>query len=413
MNNITKALTIVACVLLFSEITAQATFNDNNTGNPGYLGWDSGVNFPLQVRHDGNQNIRFITNSITRMSLHSGWGLAISAPNSSNAQLKINQTTSNKNLQVTPPSSNTQLPVTIGAQFRPGDSDSDYGLNAESFFSLQLGQANTGAFAIANWAERNFGLFATACSENSNLAGYFAGDVVVTGAALGPSDENLKTSIESLNGQTYESLINLPVHNYFFSQEDNGLNLPEVEQYGFIAQEVDEVFPNIVKSFDSPVMHDEDGEIEKESISFKSLNHQLLIPLLIDAYKIQDTEISANQEKLNNLKERLFNLQEEIIARTENLQNSKISESSSLETLKVYPNPTTNQAKIEIVLALDEKVQISLESSTISEIILPKRMLNKSVTYIEDLRTDNIEPGLYVIKVLVGEEIFQRKLIIR
>ncbi len=57
------------------------------------------------------------------------------------------------------------------------------------------------------------------------------------------------------------------------------------KQFGFIAQEVEKVFPNLVKT-------DENGE--------KAVNYIEIIPLLLEAYKHQQKEIEELRSLINH-----------------------------------------------------------------------------------------------------------------
>lgn len=47
---------------------AQTTVESNQSNTPtDYLGWDAATTFPLNIRHNGNQNINILRNGLNRM----------------------------------------------------------------------------------------------------------------------------------------------------------------------------------------------------------------------------------------------------------------------------------------------------------------------------------------------------------
>jgi len=53
---------------LYLSLNAQTTTVGNlGTNNTQYLGWDAATTFPLNIRHNGNQNINILRNGLNRM----------------------------------------------------------------------------------------------------------------------------------------------------------------------------------------------------------------------------------------------------------------------------------------------------------------------------------------------------------
>lgn len=120
------------------------------------------------------------------------------------------------------------------------------------------------------------------------------GDLNMTGCINGISDRRTKKDIEAittplarilaLNGKTYQ----------YRSQEFPQLDLPEGKQYGLIAQEVEEIIPEIVSS------HSE-VTVNGEKIKLKGVEYQALIPILIEALKEQQSIIESLKNRVEIL----------------------------------------------------------------------------------------------------------------
>ena len=83
------------------------------------------------------------------------------------------------------------------------------------------------------------------------------------------------------------------------------MELPEGQQYGLIADEVKEVFPDLVKAAIQPAKYENDdresGRKVMEEVSFEAVNYTALIPVLIAAMQEQQEMIIAQQRKIEAL----------------------------------------------------------------------------------------------------------------
>lgn len=161
---------------------------------------------------------------------------------------------------------------------------------------------NLGIYADATTAANsasgtNYGIFAVGDSAATNYAGYFLGDVNYTGTLTNASDAKLKYDVESLPNAT--AIINsLSPKQYYYKQDGEAgqLNLADGLQYGFIAQELETVLPNLVKDQVQWNGHKQDGQIE-----YKAVNYVGLIPVLTQALKEQQATIEALEKRLTEL----------------------------------------------------------------------------------------------------------------
>jgi hypothetical protein len=145
-----------------------------------------------------------------------------------------------------------------------------------------------------------------------NYAGYFEGNVLVTGTFSNPSDEKLKNNLRPMNS-VLSGIMQLNPLKYFYTKEAiEKIKVPSVEQYGFTAQNIASVFPELVKKEIAPVYNVKKVEgpngkphyvKEKvEDINFSSVNYIGLIPILTHA-------IQEQQQIIEELKTRLLNLE--------------------------------------------------------------------------------------------------------
>jgi hypothetical protein len=106
------------------------------------------------------------------------------------------------------------------------------------------------------------------------------------------SDERLKRDIEPLNAASeLQRLLSLRPVSYYWRDE----RLSQERQYGFIAQEIREVFPELVL----------EGIDEQKTLS---VNFQALFPLLVNALQVQQQTLEQQQAEIRQLREELQQL---------------------------------------------------------------------------------------------------------
>ncbi len=94
-------------------------------------------------------------------------------------------------------------------------------------------------------------------------------------------------------------------YNYKYKGKYESYQLAEGQQYGFIAQELEKTFPEMVKEEVMPYSPDKNkNPEEKKHESYKSVNYQAMIPLLVKAVQEQQEMITMQQEKIEEMETR-------------------------------------------------------------------------------------------------------------
>ena len=169
-----------------------------------------------------------------------------------------------------------------------------------------------------------------------NYAAYSAGLTYSTGG-FSSSDRKLKKNIRNYEGALSDIMQLQPRVYEFDIDKYPTMGLPEVEQLGLVAQELEEVFPNLIKEAHNPTisMTEEDAkaqgleykiiseaEIDEEgnevapamveageAVDFKAVNYTALIPVLIKGIQEQQAIIDANETMIEELKARIETLE--------------------------------------------------------------------------------------------------------
>jgi Chaperone of endosialidase len=120
------------------------------------------------------------------------------------------------------------------------------------------------------------------------------------------SDRRLKKDIVTING-ALDLVKRLRGVNYVFDKEKYpDINLPDGMQWGFVAQELEEVMPNVVRESVIPGGGNKKAtpgtKDETNFYKFKTVSYSTVIPVLVEAIKEQQKQIEELQKQLDLLK---------------------------------------------------------------------------------------------------------------
>ena len=113
---------------------------------------------------------------------------------------------------------------------------------------------------------------------NKTIPVYINSDLYVNGSIFNTSDASIKENIETISETKINNLFNLNPVKYTFKTDTK-----KQIHYGFIAQEIEGVYPELVKIGDS---------------GHKTVNYVELIPLLV-------SQIQAMKKEIDDLKKHL------------------------------------------------------------------------------------------------------------
>lgn len=173
----------------------------------------------------------------------------------------------------------------------------------------------------------NYGIYSEASNGGTNYAGFFNGDVTITGTLANPSDAKLKSNIKQLNN-AMPIIRQLNPVEYDYKKEFSGkkLNLPQNHQYGFVAQEIQTILPELVSNqkinlgtigggdvdgVDSNSNYNNKKTDSTESIEFIGVNYISIIPILVQGIKEQDAKINELELLILDLKKQVEELKKQ------------------------------------------------------------------------------------------------------
>ncbi|HHG83334.1 MAG TPA: tail fiber domain-containing protein, partial [Bacteroidetes bacterium] len=152
-----------------------------------------------------------------------------------------------------------------------------------------------------------YGTVDTCSSTATYYAGYFDGDVTVTGNFTAISDARFKKNVET-ETDALDKVMQLRPTTYEFDREKYSyMHLNDGLNHGFIAQEMAKVFPEMVTDNVHPLKSntielDAEGEIieskdqtGKKTIEYKGINYMMMIPVLTKAIQEQQAQLDAEK----------------------------------------------------------------------------------------------------------------------
>ncbi len=178
---------------------------------------------------------------------------------------------------------------------------------------------NIGVYGIASGNSlKNVGVWAQAPVGLNNYAVYASGDVLCTGNVSLWSDSAIKQNINGESEALYKLLQLRPVTFEMNQTSYPNLNLSDGQQHGFISQEVETVFPELIKIATQLDEYDTLGNLVYPEISLKSLNYNGIISIntaaiqelnqKVENISLSDQSIKTNVIDLNNSLSKVLNM---------------------------------------------------------------------------------------------------------
>lgn len=196
-----------------------------------------------------------------------------------------------------------------------------------------------------------------------NWAGYFDGDVNINGKALctsssWTSDKRFKKEIKPLENLT-DKLFKINGYSYSFDTEGfKNRNFPAGEQIGLLAQELKEVFPQLVS---------EDGQ------GYYAVNYIGMIPILLEAIKEQQKQIDEKAGVNSDVQKQLDEqkkINDALQSRMDKLEQM-ISSCCSANQSSAKPNGLAVNLSDKNVIVLDQNVPNPFAESTVITFNIP------------------------------------------
>ncbi|MDO9187031.1 MAG: tail fiber domain-containing protein [Bacteroidia bacterium] len=301
----------------------------------------------LTLNTDGNQNT-----AIGNYSLHNNsngnqntaTGYRALHENSSGNQNAVTGTYALHNN--TTGSQNTALGYLTGYSNSTGINNTYLGSNSNSIDGLTNASAiganawvtASNSLVLGSGANVGIGVSAPAYKLDVN------GDVNVNGTYhqngnVFTSDQQFKTSVDSISNAV--SLIKQlkPRSFYFDTTNVYGLNFNEQKQYGLIAQDVEQILPELVSNTTKTATYDTAGTLLTSAVTYKVLNYNAFTAITLKAIQELSRENDSLKIKTNN-QDSINTLQMQTI---NNLSQGLLAEKTKTDSMNTFMQNQLNQ----------------------------------------------------------------------
>ena len=271
------------------------------------------------------------------------------------------------------------------------------------------GSSATGVRAVAaGGSVSNIGLYASATGTGA-LAGQFDGDVVITGTSLTvngvfyPSDANLKTNVQTLSTSSSAQITQLDAMTYeFIPSAAPQADLPVGTQAGFMAQQVQQFFPDLVRDMEFSAVSDSVGNVIQPAVQFKAINYVGMMPYVVSAMKEQNARIDQLEALLAQCCAG---------GPVDNRSMDALgSNGGPLETdLRIVPNPVAASTQLRYTVGTPGRVRLEVTDNTGRVIEVLEEATRSTGSYTYEWNTQQLAAGTYYCTLYVNGEQLVKK----
>ncbi len=212
--------------------------------------------------------------------------------------------------------SNEVIPGSTGSGFLAGinnvvRSTNNYGQGAYGMYSyveIPASHVNdifgiSSALSSDGIAGTHYGFYSNPGTGGMTRWAYYGvGSSFASGGTWQTSDERLKTNVSEISS-SLDKIKLLQAKSYTFKREEYPfMGLPKGKQYGFLASDLEKVFPEMVMDVEQPLTENAEGKLkENGSFKFKAVNYTSMIPVLVEAIQEQQKIIEEQGKKIKTL----------------------------------------------------------------------------------------------------------------
>lgn len=170
-------------------------------------------------------------------------------------------------------------------------------------------------FGVAGIAESNvngsraYGIYGEGIATNGaqGIAAYFAGVMQQGQPSINLSDESVKTNIQGIEDAN-SLLMQLNPTSYNYVSDGPLSYLNGQFSYGFVAQDVQEVLPEVTKDFYHPAKFNEEGEEISPEVNLLGVQYDSFIPIIVAGYQEQQAVIDQQASTISEMQSQIDEL---------------------------------------------------------------------------------------------------------
>lgn len=155
-----------------------------------------------------------------------------------------------------------------------------------------------GVYGEANGGSYLYGVYGKATAQTNSYGIYCDGNGVYSGTWASTSDGKLKTRINNIESAIDKIMQLEPKSYHYKTRQYDYVNLARGKHYGFVAQDLEKVFPELVGTASVPKENSKNPEME----NFKTVNYIEIIPVLTGAIQEQQQTIEELRNEVEELR---------------------------------------------------------------------------------------------------------------
>ena len=301
------------------------------------------------------------------------------------------------------------------------------GLHAESYYTgttgfpsgvegfANGGQYGAGVYGFSDGASSSdFGVWGDATDTVTvgglrDYAGYFSGNVFGF-RYFQLSDERYKKNVVMLD-KVIDKLMKVKTATYNFKTDEfPAMHMPAGVQTGFLAQNLKELFPNVVSSTTLGEKRDhKTGKLLVQGGEAEVVNYDAMIPVLTKAIQEQQVMIEAKDQMINALQQQMAALEQ----RLNRLEGNAAAEKSSLNvsgaTLEQNtPNPFNGSTLINYTLPENTTNAKLVITSINGQVVRSMNLTGKGKGQVQ-LQASELQAGSYMYSLYVNGNLVDTK----
>lgn len=287
--------------------------------------------------------------------------------------------------------------------------------------------------------DRPIGVYGQAINSTgctNGIAGYFAGAIVEGWPAITLSDESIKTDVIEIENAT-DLLLQIAPKSYNFIPNESVPSAYSSEMnYGFLAQEVQEVLPNVVQSVPAPIYRNEEGEIVSTGEELMGIQYGQFIPILVAGFQEQQSQIEARDAEIADLQQGLADQNELMMQMMDQMElmqqqingccngdalpknfgsdDDAAPDANPKEQNELYqnvPNPFRGQTTIRYTLEQGGRAMLNIHDSNGREITQLENSEQVAGTYSYVWDATGLPAGTYHYSLVVDGELLVKRAI--
>jgi hypothetical protein len=170
------------------------------------------------------------------------------------------------------------------------------GLRGDAGATTYTGTAYGVYGTASGTAGSRYGVYGTTSGTATTRYGlYCSGNGAYTGSWSSVSDLKFKQNVQPMEGSLSKLMLLAPKTYEMKTREFEAMNFSEGKQFGFVAQELQEIFPELV----SPGVHP--GAEKGQEIEYLGVDYISMIPILVQAIQEQQKIIESLNQRIEQL----------------------------------------------------------------------------------------------------------------